>query len=70
MEMKIIRMAHNKHLPEYKTEGSSGMDLYAVGVIPCSHKHHLSFLLINSYEPMKGWIKLCADGCLEINAFF
>ena len=29
MKMKIIRMAHNKHLPEYKTEGSSGMDLYA-----------------------------------------
>ena len=22
-------MPHNKHLPEYKTEGSSGMDLYA-----------------------------------------
>ena len=29
MIMKIIRMEHNKHLPEYKTEGSSGMDLYA-----------------------------------------
>ena len=29
MEMKIIRMAHHTHLPEYKTEGSSGMDLYA-----------------------------------------
>lgn len=29
MEMKIIRMEHNRHLPEYKTEGSSGMDLYA-----------------------------------------
>ncbi len=29
MQMKIIRMEHNKHLPEYKTEGSSGMDLYA-----------------------------------------
>jgi len=29
MKMKIIRMAHNKHLPEYKTQGSSGMDLYA-----------------------------------------
>lgn len=27
--MKVIRMEHNKHLPEYKTEGSSGMDLYA-----------------------------------------
>lgn len=27
--MKVIRMPHNKHLPEYKTEGSSGMDLYA-----------------------------------------
>lgn len=29
MEMKIIRMGHNRFLPEYKTEGSSGMDLYA-----------------------------------------
>lgn len=29
MQMKIIRMEHNKHLPEYKTEGSSGMDLHA-----------------------------------------
>ncbi len=29
MKMKITKMAHNKFLPEYKTEGSSGMDLYA-----------------------------------------
>ncbi len=29
MIMKITRMKHNKHLPEYKTQGSSGMDLYA-----------------------------------------
>lgn len=29
MIMKVTRLAHNKHLPEYKTEGSSGMDLYA-----------------------------------------
>ncbi len=29
MKMKITRMPHNKYLPEYKTEGSSGMDLYA-----------------------------------------
>ena len=29
MKMKLIKMEHNKHLPEYKTEGSSGMDLYA-----------------------------------------
>ncbi len=29
MKMKITRMPHNRHLPEYKTEGSSGMDLYA-----------------------------------------
>ena len=29
MKMKIIKLANNKHLPEYKTEGSSGMDLYA-----------------------------------------
>lgn len=27
--MKVTRMPHNKYLPEYKTEGSSGMDLYA-----------------------------------------
>ncbi len=27
--MKIIRMPHNRFLPEYKTDGSSGMDLYA-----------------------------------------
>ncbi len=29
MLMKVTRMEHNKFLPEYKTEGSSGMDLYA-----------------------------------------
>ena len=29
MKMKITRMEHNRFLPEYKTEGSSGMDLYA-----------------------------------------
>jgi dUTP pyrophosphatase len=29
MKMKIIRMPHNRFLPEYKTDGSSGMDLYA-----------------------------------------
>ena len=29
MKLKITRMEHNKHLPEYKTEGASGMDLYA-----------------------------------------
>ena len=29
MKMKITRMEHNRHMPEYKTEGSSGMDLYA-----------------------------------------
>ncbi len=29
MIMKVTRLSHNKHLPEYKTEGSSGMDLYA-----------------------------------------
>jgi len=29
MIMKVIRLEHNRHLPEYKTEGSSGMDLYA-----------------------------------------
>lgn len=29
MIMKVTRLTHNKHLPEYKTKGSSGMDLYA-----------------------------------------
>ena len=29
MKMKITRMPHNKFLPGDKTEGSSGMDLYA-----------------------------------------
>ena len=29
MNLKVIRMEHNKHLPEYKTQGASGMDLYA-----------------------------------------
>ena len=28
-ELKILRLKHNKILPEYKTEGSSGMDLSA-----------------------------------------
>lgn len=27
--LKIERLAHNKFLPEYKTEGAAGMDLYA-----------------------------------------
>ena len=29
MKMKIIRLPHNKILPEYKTSGASGMDLAA-----------------------------------------
>ena len=29
MILKIFRMEHNKFVPEYKTEGSSGMDLHA-----------------------------------------
>ncbi len=29
MNMKIIRLPHNKILPEYKTAGASGMDLAA-----------------------------------------
>lgn len=29
MKMKVIKMEHNKYLPEYKTDGASGMDLYA-----------------------------------------
>ena len=29
VNIKIIKLPHNKNLPEYQTEGSSGMDLYA-----------------------------------------
>ena len=29
MILKIYRMAHNKYVPEYKTEGAAGMDLCA-----------------------------------------
>ena len=29
VELKILRLEHNKILPEYKTEGASGMDLSA-----------------------------------------
>lgn len=29
VELKILRLSHNKNLPEYKTEGASGMDLFA-----------------------------------------
>lgn len=29
VDLKILRLPHNKVLPEYKTEGSSGMDLSA-----------------------------------------
>jgi len=29
MILKIFRMAHNKYVPEYKTEGAAGMDLCA-----------------------------------------
>ena len=29
MELKILRFPHNKVLPEYKTDGASGMDLSA-----------------------------------------
>ena len=29
IEIKILRLSHNKTIPEYKTEGSSGMDLSA-----------------------------------------
>lgn len=29
MELKILRLPHNKVLPEYKTDGASGMDLSA-----------------------------------------
>lgn len=29
IEIKILRLKHNKTIPEYKTDGSSGMDLSA-----------------------------------------
>ena len=29
MEIKVLRLPHNKILPEYKTDGASGMDLSA-----------------------------------------
>lgn len=29
MKLKIQQMEHCKHLPEYKSEGAAGMDLYA-----------------------------------------
>ncbi|MCR5261189.1 MAG: dUTP diphosphatase [Candidatus Gastranaerophilales bacterium] len=29
VDLKILRLAHNKTLPEYKTDGASGMDLSA-----------------------------------------
>ncbi len=29
MKMKVIKLSHNRYLPEYKTQGASGMDLYA-----------------------------------------
>lgn len=38
MKMKVIRLQHNKHLPEYKTQGSSGMDLYAAITEPVTLK--------------------------------
>lgn len=28
-QIKIIRLKHNKYVPKYQTEGSSGMDLHA-----------------------------------------
>lgn len=27
--LKVKKLQHNKHLPEYKTDGAAGMDLYA-----------------------------------------
>ncbi len=38
MKMKVTRLKHNKHLPEYKTEGASGMDLYAATEKPITIK--------------------------------
>ena len=29
MKLKIMRLGHNRILPEYKTEGAAGMDLCA-----------------------------------------
>ncbi len=38
MILKIQRMAHNKFVPEYKTEGSAGMDLCAAITEPITLK--------------------------------
>ena len=34
MILKIKRLEHNKSVPEYKTEGAAGMDLYAANEEP------------------------------------
>ena len=36
--LKIERLSHNKFLPEYKTEGAAGMDLYAATEKPITLK--------------------------------
>lgn len=38
MELKILRLPHNKVLPEYKTDGASGMDLSAAIAEPVTLK--------------------------------
>ncbi len=38
MILKIYRMAHNKFVPEYKTEGAAGMDLCAAITEPITLK--------------------------------
>lgn len=38
VDLKILRLPHNKVLPEYKTEGSSGMDLSAATDEPITLK--------------------------------
>ncbi|MCQ2743717.1 MAG: dUTP diphosphatase [bacterium] len=38
MILKIFRMAHNKFVPEYKTEGAAGMDLCAAITEPITLK--------------------------------
>jgi dUTP pyrophosphatase len=38
MILKIEKLAHNKHLPEYQTAGAAGMDLYAAITEPVTLK--------------------------------
>ena len=44
-ELKILRLPHNKVIPEYKTEGSSGMDLSAAIEEPITLKSLERYLI-------------------------